>query len=90
MNRHLLRRLDEAIGRFEAGETTVANLTSSLSGNGQALDRSVGDDLINELRRLDAALDSIEFTVSESEQRNAALAELKVAQGLVRARLREP
>jgi hypothetical protein len=90
MNRNLLRSLDEAISRFEAGEATLADLKSSLSANAQALDRSVGDDLINELRRLDAALDSIEFTVSENEKRNAVLAELSFAQQLIRARLSEP
>ena len=90
MNRNLLRRLDEAISRFEAGETTLAECGSTLSANAHALDRSVGDDLINELRRLDAALDSIEFAVSENEHRNAALAELKDAQRLIRMRLREP
>lgn len=68
---------------------SVTELQSRLDGNAQALDRSVGDDLLNELRRLDADLETIIFTVPASEQRAAALARLEPASQLIRARIQE-
>ena len=90
MSRNILLTLHDAIFRFRQGPMSVSELQSRLNGNAQALDRSVGDDLLNELRRLDGALEMIIFTVSADEQRNAALAELEPVSKLIRARLQSP
>jgi len=44
---------------------SVAELQSRLEGNAQALDRSVGDDLLRELRTLVVELEIIVHTVSD-------------------------